>query len=116
MARSTAGAIPSGSTASKATGDTAADLDAQIRQIRAEVSKLAETIANASTVLASDVKMNAGSKASQVRQMSEDSIQELRGQVSRLEDSLSQQVRDRPLTALGAAACIGFIVALCARR
>ena len=104
------------SSSPKATGDISADMEAQIAHLKAEMSKIAESVSNAGSVFAKDVKGNARVRGEQVRRQSEATIRDLRAQLDEIEATVSGHVRDRPLTAIAAAAGVGFLVALLARR
>ena len=109
-------AATSSSSAPQATGDISADMEAQIAHLKAEMSKLAESVSNAGSVISKDVKGNARVKGEQVRRQSEATIRDLREQLDEIEATVSGHVRDRPLTAIAAAAGVGFLIALIARR
>ena len=109
-------AATSSSSAPKATGDISADMEAQIAHLKAEMSKLAESVSNAGSVISKDVKGSASVKGEQVRRQSEATIRDLREQLDEIEATVSGHVRERPLTAIAAAAGVGFLIALIARR
>lgn len=109
-------AATSSSSAPKATGDISADMEAQIAHLKAEMSKLAESVSNAGSVISKDVKGSARVKGEQVRRQSEATIRDLREQLDEIEATVSGHVRERPLTAIAAAAGVGFLIALVARR
>ena len=106
----------SNDTSPKATGDVSADLEAQIAHLKSEMSRLAESVSNAGSVIAKDVKGNARVRGEQMRRSSEATIRDLRAQLDEIEETVSGHVRDRPLTAIAAAAGVGFLIALIARR
>lgn len=99
-----------------ATGDVSADLEAQIAHLRGEMSRLAEAVANAGSVIASDVKGSAKARSRRLQRSSEATLRDLRAQLDDIEQEISGRVRERPLTALAAAAGLGFLLALIARR
>ncbi len=92
------------------------DLEAQIAALRADFAKLAETIGAIGEEKAKDAKARAAGKAEDVRRMSKEALAEAERHIHDVEDSVARRVRERPFVALGAAAAVGFLAALLARR
>ena len=85
-------------------------------RIRKDIATLADSVSEAGTSLAKDAKAGADAKASDLKQTSDETIRELRAQLETIEARVGNQVRERPITALAAAAGVGFLIALLARR
>ena len=99
-----------------ATGATLADFETHAGRIRDDIEKLAGSVATAGSVLSADVRADAGAKAHELREASENTLRELRSQLGGIEKQLRSKVRERPVAALGVAVGIGFLIALIARR
>lgn len=81
------------------------DFEAHAEKIRSDIAELAQALSRAGGSLAGDVRVQ-----------TERQLKDLGSQLGVLERRLEQQVRDRPIAALGIAAAVGFILALLARR
>jgi ElaB/YqjD/DUF883 family membrane-anchored ribosome-binding protein len=90
-------------------GDNTADLQAQISRLKEDLAGLAATIADLGTEKVRGAKRSAAKTYDSARQTGEDTISELHEQ-------LAASARERPLTTIAAAAGIGFLAALLARR
>ncbi|PRD43998.1 DNA gyrase subunit B [Phyllobacterium phragmitis] len=85
------------------------DLQAQIIRLKEDIAGIAATIANMGSEKVREAKHGASDTYDSARQSGEDAIGELR-------DQIAQTARDRPLTTIAAAAGVGFLLALMARR
>ena len=85
------------------------DVEAQIGQLRDDVSKLVATV----TALGKD---KAGDAKEKVSAQAEDALNAVNAQASRIEAEVTGRVRERPIMALGIAAAVGFVAAMLARR
>ena len=92
------------------------DFERHAGQIRKDISALAESITDAGVSITDNAKSGASAKADELRQVSDETIRELRAQLATIEKQVGTQVRERPITALAAAAGVGFLIAMLARR
>lgn len=113
MAASTSSGSTSGKGADAPGKD---DLEAQVAALRADLSKLAETIGVIGKGKAEDLKGKAAERAAEARRMSEEALDAAGRHARELETELAGRIRERPFMAIGIAAGIGFIAALLARR
>lgn len=95
-----------------ATGASQADFERHAGRIREDIEKLAGSVAKAGSALSAD----AGAKAGELREASENTLRELRAQFADVEKQLSNKVHERPVAALGVAVGIGFLLAMITRR
>ncbi|MFV3128873.1 DUF883 family protein [Niveispirillum sp. KHB5.9] len=94
----------------------AGDIEAQLKQLRADLTSLASTVAAAGSEKADGYKARVGEMASNVKDASVTAIQNLREELVSLEKKVEGGVRERPLQSLGIAVVAGFALALLARR
>lgn len=94
----------------------AADLEADIKQLKAEIEKLAKLMAATGEHGYGTAKRAAALGAEQLRAQGEAKIEELRASARDIEDQVLAHVREKPITSLAIAAGIGFLFALIARR
>lgn len=92
------------------------DFEKHAGRIRRDISALAESLSEAGSTLTDDAKAGANAKAMELRQASDETIRELRAQLESIEKQIGGHVRERPITALAAAAGVGFLIAMLARR
>lgn len=92
------------------------DFDVHAGRIRNEIASLASSVSEAGSNLASDAKAGASAKATELKQVTDQTIRDLRAQLEVLEKQVGDKVRERPVTALAIAAGVGFLVAMMARR
>lgn len=95
---------------------TEKEVQAHVGRIREDIAQLADNVTNAGTALVDGAKASANARADQAKQLSQDTIRELRAQLDDVERHVSRQVQERPLAALGVAAGVGFLIAMLARR
>lgn len=110
MATSTAG------TGKSSNGSSAAELEAQIEILRAEVAKLSEQLESSGEVSVRAMKKAAAAGADQLKSRGEAAYDGLRANARDIEDQLYATVREKPATSLAVAAAIGFLLAVMARR
>jgi ElaB/YqjD/DUF883 family membrane-anchored ribosome-binding protein len=96
-------------------GDTA-DLEADIKQLKAEIENLAKQMAATGEHGYGTAKRAAALGAEQLRAQGEAKLDELRANARDIEDQVLAHVRAKPITSLAIAAGIGFLFALIARR
>jgi ElaB/YqjD/DUF883 family membrane-anchored ribosome-binding protein len=103
---------------SKPTGDLgpSPDLEADIRQLRADIAKLAEQIATTKEHSYSAARRAASEGVEQLRTQGEAAMEGIRANARDLEEHVIATVREKPVTSLAIAACAGFLFALLSRR
>lgn len=94
----------------------APDLEADIRQLKADLEKLAEQIARTGEHGYGTARRAATEGVDQLRMQGEAAIEGLRSNAKDIEAQVLATVREKPVTALAIAAGIGFLFALAARR
>lgn len=94
----------------------AADLAADIEQLKAELEKLAKLMAATGEHGYGAAKRAAALGAEQLRSQGEAKLEELRASARDLEEQILAHVREKPVTSLAIAAGVGFLFALIARR
>jgi ElaB/YqjD/DUF883 family membrane-anchored ribosome-binding protein len=94
----------------------AADLEADIEQLKAEIEKLAKQMQATGEHGYDTAKRAAALGAEQLRARGEAKLDELRANARDIEEQVLAHVREKPITSLAIAAGIGFLFALIARR
>jgi ElaB/YqjD/DUF883 family membrane-anchored ribosome-binding protein len=108
--------------ATAATGKTgnganeAPNLEADIKQLRADLEKLAKQMAATSEHGYGTAKRAAAFGAEPLRAQGEAKLDELRASAKDIEEQIMASVREKPVTSLAIAAGVGFLFALLARR
>jgi ElaB/YqjD/DUF883 family membrane-anchored ribosome-binding protein len=108
--------------ATAATGKTgnganeAPNLEADIKQLKADLEKLAKQMAATSEHGYGTAKRAAAFGAEQLRTQGEAKLNELRASAKDIEEQIMASVREKPVTSLAIAAGVGFLFALLARR
>jgi ElaB/YqjD/DUF883 family membrane-anchored ribosome-binding protein len=97
-------------------GATQADLEADIRQLKAEIEKLGKLMAATGEHGYGTAKRAAALGAEQLRAQGEAKLGELRANARDIEEQVLSHVREKPITSLAIAAGVGFLFALIARR
>lgn len=85
------------------------DVEAQLAQLRDDMSKLIASV----TALGKD---KAGTAKEKVTAQAEEALDAVSAQASKIEADVTGLVRERPIMALGLAAGVGFLAAMLARR
>ena len=98
------------------TGRTAADLDADIRQLRADIEKLARQLATTGQHGYGTARRAAAEGVENLRVQGEAAMDSLRSNARDLEEQVLANVREKPVTSLAIAAGVGFLFALLSRR
>lgn len=93
-----------------------AALEAQIAQLRADLSALTDTIGDIGKSRASQLKGEARARAAKARASAEDAFDTISARAHEVEDEVALRIRERPFMALGIAAAVGFVAAMIARR
>lgn len=92
------------------------DIEAQLHQLREDISKLAKTVASVGNEKASEVKGRARRAASDAADASAHLIDTAREQAVTLERDVERQIRANPIQSVAIAAGVGFLFALMMRR
>ena len=93
-----------------------ADLESEIKQLKAELAKLAKLAQATGEHGYGTAKKAAAVGAEQLRAQGEAKFDELRASARDIEDQVLSHVREKPITSLAIAAGLGFLFALMARR
>lgn len=94
----------------------AADLEADIRHLRAEVEKLTKQLAEAGEQGLGTARRVAAEGVEHLRAHGEAAMDSLRSNARDLEEQVLANVREKPVTSLAIAAGVGFLFALLSRR
>lgn len=92
------------------------DLEADIRQLKADIEKLTEQLATLGDHALGAGRRAASGTAESLRAQGEAVIEDLRSNARDLESELIGRVREKPVTSLAIAAGVGFLLALITRR
>ena len=108
---------------SKLTGDKAEatapsmeDLELQIAELRKDIAALTKSFAAYGASKANDYKSEVDRMTSEAVNASMRALDAARAEATALENSFEEQVRARPLQAVGIAAVVGFLAAILTRR
>jgi ElaB/YqjD/DUF883 family membrane-anchored ribosome-binding protein len=107
-------ATAAGKTASESRMNS--DLEADIRQLRADIEKLTEQLAKTGEHGYGTARRAATEGVEQLRAQGEAAFDGLRSNARDVEAQLLASVREKPVTSLAIAAGVGFLFALLARR
>ncbi|MEI9408698.1 hypothetical protein [Mesorhizobium salmacidum] len=107
-------ATAAGKTANEAR--TNSDLEADIRQLKADIDKLTKQLAQIGEHGYGTARRAAVEGVEQLRAQGEAAFDSLRGNARDIEAQMVASVREKPVTSLAIAAGIGFLFALLARR
>jgi len=92
------------------------DLDAQIKQLRADISALTDTVQRMGTGKVRKFQSRANKAGDEAFHAYNDAVDGLKKEVDTLESDLEDQIRSNPLQSIGIAAGLGFLAALMMRR
>lgn len=112
-------ATPKTSTKTNGNGSSepsAQQIEEQIAQLRSDISGLARTIAGYGSHKAGAARDQAIEKGHAVAAIPREAVSLLQGEIEMLERSLKARIRSRPLSTIGMAAGVGFLLALLSRR
>ncbi|ESY75356.1 MULTISPECIES: DUF883 family protein [unclassified Mesorhizobium] len=107
-------ATAAGKTASDARAN--ADLEADIRQLKADIDKLTKQLAKTGEHGYGTARRAATEGVEQLRAQGEAAFDSLRSNAKDIEAQMMASVREKPVTSLAIAAGVGFLFALLARR
>lgn len=99
-----------------ATARSAEDLEADIRQLQADIATLTRQLAETGEHGFGAARRAAAQGAEHLRERGEAAMEKLRGNAHDIEDQIAATVREKPMTALAVAAGVGFLFALLSRR
>lgn len=97
-------------------GNETPDLEADIRQLKADLEKLARQMATTGEHGYGTARRAAAIGAEQLRAQGEAKLEELRASAKDIEEQILSTVREKPVTSLAIAAGLGYLFALLARR
>ncbi len=106
-------------TASSKTANDArstSDLEADIRQLRTEIEKLAKQMARTGEHGYGTARRAASEGVEQLRAQGEAAFDTIKANARDLEEQVIANVREKPVTSLAIAAGVGFLFALLSRR
>jgi ElaB/YqjD/DUF883 family membrane-anchored ribosome-binding protein len=95
---------------------TQADLEADIRQLREDVAKLTEQLAQTGQHSFNAARRAASEGVEALRAQGEAAVDQLKTNARDLEDQVAVKVREKPITALAIALGVGYFLALLSRR
>jgi len=95
---------------------TAADLEADIRQLRSDIEKLTRQLATTGQHGYGTARRAAAEGVENLRVQGEAAMDSLRANARDLEEQVLANVREKPVTSLAIAAGVGFLFALLSRR
>jgi ElaB/YqjD/DUF883 family membrane-anchored ribosome-binding protein len=93
-----------------------ADLEADIRQLKADIDKLTKQLAKTGEHGYGTARRAATEGVEQLRAQGEAAFDSLRSNAKDIEAQMLASVREKPVTSLAIAAGVGFLFALIARR
>lgn len=92
------------------------DLEADIKQLKADLEKLAKQLAATGEHGYGTAKRAAAEGAEHLRAQGEAALEGFRANAKDIEAQITASVREKPVTSLAIAAGVGFLFALLARR
>lgn len=95
---------------------TTQSLEADIEQLKAEIAKLTKQLQATGEQTYGTARRAATESVGQLRAQGEAALEKMRSSAGDLESQLEESVREKPLTALGIAVGVGFLLALMTRR
>ncbi|MBZ9767488.1 hypothetical protein LB526_12035 [Mesorhizobium sp. CA6] len=95
---------------------TAADLEADIEQLKADIQRLTEQLATTGQHGYGAARRAAADGVEQLRAQGEAAFESMRGSAEDIEAQLIAKVREKPVTSLAIAAGVGYLFALLSRR
>ncbi|MBA3449058.1 MAG: DUF883 domain-containing protein [Pseudaminobacter sp.] len=96
--------------------ESSPDLEADIRQLRADIAKLTEQMATTGAHSYGAARRAANEGVDHLRAQSEAAIDGLRSNAKDIEEQVIATVREKPVTSLAIAAGVGFLFALISHR
>jgi len=96
--------------------DRERELEAQVSQLQDDLKSITETLKKLTEDKASEVKDIAKAEFRQLKRRGQHMIEDVQDQAGEYEQQLKDTIREKPLTAVAAAAGIGFVLALLTRH
>lgn len=93
-----------------------ASLEADIAQLREDVSELARLLKRTGGHASGTARRAASASADDMRSQGEAAMEGLRGNAKEMEEQFESAIRRKPLTAVAMAAGVGFLLAVMARN
>lgn len=111
-------ATSTGSKAKTADGEKVSnqELEAEIARLREEMAKLAEQIGRTRDSSYTAARQAASEGMEHLKAQGEAAMEGVRENARDVEKQLSEAVREKPITSLAIAACVGFLFAALTRR
>lgn len=95
---------------------SAAEIEAQIEILRAEVARLTEQLESSSEISVRAMKRAAAAGVDQLKSQGEAAYEGFRANARDIEGQVYAAVREKPATSLAIAAAVGFLLAIVSRR
>lgn len=92
------------------------ELEAQVSQLQDDLKAITETLRKLTEEKAGEVKDIAQAEFRQLKRRGKHMIEDAQDQAVEYEEQLKDTIREKPLTAVAAAAGIGFVLALLTRH
>ncbi len=106
-----------GGAAAKAKTETREqELEAQVAQLQADIRAISDTLGKLSGEKVGEARAVATSEVKQLQARGQHLLDDAQDQVTQAEKQLKDTIREKPLTAVAAAAGIGFVFALLTRH
>jgi ElaB/YqjD/DUF883 family membrane-anchored ribosome-binding protein len=102
--------------AGKTANESNTDLEADIKQLKADIEKLTKQLAKTGEHGYGTARRAATEGVEQLRAQGEAAFDNLRSNAKDIEAQMMASVREKPVTSLAIAAGVGFLFALLARR
>jgi ElaB/YqjD/DUF883 family membrane-anchored ribosome-binding protein len=93
-----------------------AQLEEQVSQLQTDLKAIGETLTRLTGEKVEEAKSVARTEARHLQKQAQHVIEDVQEQAGEIEDQLKRSIREKPLTAVAAAAGIGFLFALLTRR
>lgn len=91
-------------------------LEAQVAQLQADIKAISETLSKLSNEKVGEARSLASKEIRHLQARGQHMLDEAQDQVGQAERQLKDTIREKPLTAVAAAAGIGFVFALLTRH
>lgn len=93
-----------------------AELEQQIGQLRTDLKAIADTLSKLTGDKVSEARALARTEASNLQRQAQHVVDDMQETASLMESELKKSIREKPFSAVAAAAGIGFLFALLTRR
>ena len=92
------------------------ELEAQVAQLQADIKAISDTLGKLSGEKVGEARAVATNEVKQLQARGQHLLDDAQDQVTQAEKQLKDTIREKPLTAVAAAAGIGFVFALLTRH